>query len=191
MTNRTTDLVNLREVDSSWIVDAAFSKPDTFLGQAVYPANELYLTRPAALRLHRVEIHLRARGLGLKILDAYRPLSLQKKMWDLIQDDRYIARPETGSRHNRGCAVDVALVDQAGVELEMPSRYLEFSERSHRDFYKCPSHLVRHREWLEHAMSAEGFIPLREEWWHFDAPEWDQYPVLDINPYDTDYLNLA
>jgi D-alanyl-D-alanine dipeptidase len=185
-----TTLVNLKDVDHSWIIDAAYSKADTFLQQAIYPKNELYLIQDVAIRLHRVEIHLRAKGLGLKILDAYRPLSLQRKMWNRIQDDRYVANPATGSRHNRGCAVDVTLVNANNEEIEMPTPYLDFSEKSHRDYCDAPVELIQNRETLEHAMKHEGFIPLHEEWWHFDDPDWENYPVMDINPYETPYLGL-
>jgi len=135
----------------------------------------------------RVQKNLRENGFGLKVWDAYRPLALQKIMWDLVGDARYIANPQTGSRHNRGCAVDCTLVDSHGREREMPTEYLHFSERAHRDFMQLPAEAIQNRQILEDAMKAEGFIPLREEWWHFDAPEWEQYPILDINPYGKPY----
>lgn len=181
------DLVNIREIDPSIIIAAAYAKADTFVGFAVYPANELFLMKPAAERLARAQRRLQAQGLGLKCWDAYRPLSLQKIMWEHVRDDCYIANPATGSRHNRGCAVDLTLVDSQGRELPMPTPYLEFSSRAHRDWNSLPQEIARNRQTLEDAMTAEGFIPLPEEWWHFDAPEWENYPVLDINPYDQDY----
>lgn len=184
------DLVDLKKADPSLIVEAAYATPHTFLGIAVYPENLLFLMRPAAERLSRAQKNLLRLGLGLKIWDAYRPLSLQKKMWDLVLDDRYIANPQTGSRHNRGCAIDCTLVDLQGNERPMPTAYLDFSERAHRDFMDLPPDAIRNRQILENAMSVEGFIPLHEEWWHFDAPEWQDYPVLDINPYGHSYKNM-
>ncbi|HOJ61291.1 MAG TPA: M15 family metallopeptidase [bacterium] len=181
------ELINLREIDPTILIDAAYARADTFVGFTVYPVNELFLMKPAAERLARAQRRLQALGLGLKCWDAYRPLSLQKILWKHVLDERYIANPATGSRHNRGCAVDVTLVDREGHELPMPTPYLEFSERAHRDWYSLPPGTARNRQTLEDAMVAEGFIPLPEEWWHFDAPEWERYPVLDINPYGKDY----
>ena len=181
------DLIELSQFDAGLIVEAVYAAPHTFLGVAVYPENRLFLMKPAADRLIRVQKNLRGKELVLKIWDAYRPLALQKKMWELVRDDRYIANPQTGSRHNRGCAVDCTLADLHGRELEMPTAYLHFSERAHRDFMDIPKKAIQNRQILEDAMKAEGFIPLHEEWWHFDAPEWERYPILDINPYGKPY----
>lgn len=191
MTHYTHDFIHLNTADPTLIIEAAYATADTFLGAAVYPENSLYLMKPAAERLMRVQSRLREQGLSLKIWDAYRPLSLQKVMWDLVRDDRYIANPQTGSRHNRGCAVDCTLADREGCELRMPTAYDDFSERAHRDFMDLPEEAIRHRRMLEDVMKSEGFLPLHEEWWHFDAPEWERYPVLDINPYERSYQNLA
>ncbi len=184
------DLVDLHEADPTLLIAAAYATPNTFLGIAVYPENRLYLMKPAADRLIRVQTTLQEMGLGLKIWDAYRPLSLQKIMWDRILDDRYIANPQTGSRHNRGCAVDCTLVNRRGDELPMPTAYLDFSLQAHRDCMTLPVEVMQNRQILEDAMTREGFLPLLEEWWHFDAPEWSEYPVLDINPYSRSYRNL-
>lgn len=181
------DLIDLAGADPSLIIEAAYATPHTFLGVAVYPENRLFLMKPAADRLMRVQKNLRGKGLRLKIWDAYRPLALQKKMWELVGDDRYIANPQTGSRHNRGCAVDCMLADSQRRDLVMPTDYLHFSERAHRDFMDIPLQAIHNRQILEDAMRAEGFIPLLEEWWHFDAPEWERYPILDINPYGKPY----
>jgi len=181
------DLVDLKNEDPSLIVEAAYATPHTFLGVAVYPENRLFLMKPAVERLLRAQKNLQHLGLGLKIWDAYRPLSLQKAMWDLVLDDRYIANPKTGSRHNRGCAIDCTLVDLEGNERQMPTAYLDFSERAHRDCMDFPPDILHNRQVLEDAMGSVGFIPLHEEWWHFDAPEWKDYPVLDINPYGQPY----
>lgn len=181
------EFIDLRNADPTLIIKAAYATPNTFLGIAIYPENVLFLAKPAAERLARVQKNLRRAGLGLVLWDAYRPLFLQQIMWDRIQDDRYIANPRTGSRHNRGCAVDCTLADVQGRELLAPTEYLHFSERAHRDWMDLPPEAIRTRQILEDAMSAEGFIPLHEEWWHFDAPEWERYPILDINPYGKPY----
>jgi len=182
------ELVDLAEADPSLVIDAAYARSDNFLGRAIYPENRLFLLKPAAEQLRRAQARLRPQGWGLKIFDAYRPLAAQKIMWDIVRDDRYVANPSKGSKHNRGCAVDATLISFDGREAPMPTPYDEFSIRAHRDFNGLPQEIIDNRRILEEAMAAEGFIPLFEEWWHFDAPEWRDYPTLDLNPYGKPFL---
>jgi D-alanyl-D-alanine dipeptidase len=177
------DLVNLALVDPSLVIEARYATADNLTGQPLYPRNELYLERTAADRLSRAQSRLRKLGYGLKVLDAYRPLSVQKQLWKVVPDPKYVADPAKGSRHNRGCAVDVTLVGPDGKEVEMPTEFDEFSERAHRDFQDLSAAALRHRKILEDVMVHEGFIPLATEWWHFDAPGWEQFPVSDLDPY--------
>lgn len=121
---------------------------------------------------------LRPRKLGLRVLDCYRPLSVQKKFWELVPDERYVANPNKGSRHNRGFAVDLTLVDREGRELPMPSAYDDFSEKAHRDF-PAPGAAGDNRALLKAAMEREGFLGLPTEWWHFDFRGWEKAPLLD------------
>jgi D-alanyl-D-alanine dipeptidase len=113
------------------------------------------------------------------VFDCYRPLSIQKQLWALLPDERYVIDPRKGSRHNRGAAVDVTLIDAKGNELEMPTDYDDFSERAHRDYRLLPPSALRNRELLERIMTRHGFQGLATEWWHFDAEGWEHYPVLD------------
>ena len=96
-----------------------------------------------------------------------------------MPDPRYVARPDKGSRHNRGAAVDVTLTDSSGRELEMPSAYDDFSRKAHRDYLDASPDAIRNRQALEAAMRRRGFLGLRTEWWHFDAEGWRRYPILD------------
>lgn len=113
------------------------------------------------------------------MFDCYRPLSIQKQLWALLPDERYVINPRKGSRHNRGAEVDVTLVDAKGDELEMPTAYDDFSERAHRDHILLPASAIHNRELLEHIMTHHGFQGLATEWWHFDAEGWEHYPVLN------------
>ena len=177
-------LVDLATLDAEFVIETPYATERNFANTKFYPANRAFLERQAALRLVRVQKRLAAQGLGLKIFDGYRPLSVQKKMWEVMPDPNYVANPAKGSRHNRGCAVDVTLVDSAGNELPMPTRFDEFTERAHHDFVDLPADVLRNRQTLKAAMMAEGFEPLATEWWHYDAPGWQQYPVMDIDPWE-------
>lgn len=173
-------LVDLAATDSRIVIDLRYATADNFTGQKLYPVARCLLRATAAERLKRVQDRLARQDLGLKVYDAYRPLSVQKKMWAIMPNEGYVANPAKGSRHNRGCAVDVTLVDAHGRELEMPTPFDTFSEAAHRNYRGGSEAARRNRQTLEDSMRAEGFIGLPTEWWHFDAPDWQQYPVLDV-----------
>ncbi len=173
-------LINVKKLAPGIVVDMRYATDNNFTKQKLYPVgDECLLCEPAAERLARVQKKLEKKGLGLKIWDCYRPVSVQKKLWEIVPDDRYVANPVKGSRHNRGASVDLTLVDKKGRELEMPTAFDEFSQKAHRDFMDLPAAALKNRKTLQDAMEAEGFLPLPTEWWHFDAPEWSRYALRD------------
>ena len=181
------DLVDLAAVDPTIRIDLRYATTDNFTGAAVYPVARCLLRRDAADRLARVQRRLRADGYGLLVWDCYRPLSVQERFWTLVPDERYVARPArrdgrpvAGSKHNRGAAVDVTLVDASGAPLPMPTGFDDFSERAHRGAPGVKPVARANAARLESAMTAEGFEPLPTEWWHFDAPGWQAYELLDV-----------
>ncbi len=182
-------LINVKKLAPGIVVDIRYATTDNFAHQKLYPVGDVcLLCEPAAERLARVQRNLEKQGLGLKVWDCYRPISVQKKLWDIVPDDRYVANPKTGSRHNRGASVDLTLVDKNGDELEMPTVFDEFSEKAHRNFMDLPAAALKNRALLQSAMEAEGFLPLPTEWWHFDSPEWSQYALRDEPLGDTSLL---
>lgn len=172
-------LINIKDIAPGIRVEMRYASKNNFTGTQLYTGEECLLCEPAAERLARVQKNLEEQGLGLKVWDCYRPLSIQKKLWDLVPDPRYVADPKTGSRHNRGASVDLTLVDKNGVELPMPTLFDEFSEKAHRSYNDLPDNVKKNRQLLQDAMEKEGFIGLETEWWHFDAPEWSQYALRD------------
>lgn len=173
-------IVDLSDVDPRIVIDLRYATDQNFTNQVLYPAGmRCRLRASVAQRLRRVQDHLVAQGMGLKIYDGLRPLEVQRTMWQIMPDSRYVADPAKGSRHNRGAAVDVTLVDLAGRELEMPTPYDDFTEAAHRAYAGCSDAAAKHRKQLEEAMYAEGFTGLQTEWWHFDAPNWQEYALVD------------
>lgn len=171
-------------VDATTIVprlrlDVRYATRANFTHQRLYAHARCLLHEAIARRLADVQRELAARGLGLVAYDCYRPLSVQKEMWALVPDERYVSDPAKGSRHNRGAAVDVGLVDRRGRALPMPSGYDEFSERAHRDFGGGSDAARANRALLDEVMQRHGFVGLPTEWWHFDATEWQTYPISD------------
>lgn len=180
---RKPDLVELHDLDPSIRYDIRYATSNNFLGTPVYSEAHAKLQRRAADALVRAGRTLRSRGFGLLIHDAYRPWFVTKIFWDATppQKREFVANPADGSRHNRGCAVDVTLYDLAtGEPVEMPSGYDEMSERSYPS-YRGGTPVERwHRDLLRWAMESEGFDVYPTEWWHFDYKDWKAYPILNI-----------
>ena len=183
------DLVELVSLDASIATDIRYARADNFIGRPVYPEARAFLQRPAAEALVRVHRALESDGLGLLVFDGYRPWSITKVFWDetAVPERIFVADPAVGSRHNRGCAVDLTLVNRAtGEPLPMPSEFDEFTERAHADFGDAPESRLVNRARLRAAMESEGFTVFRYEWWHFAHGSWQQYPVLDASFEDID-----
>ncbi len=141
------------------------------------------MQRPAAEALVRVHKKLAEQGYGLLVYDAYRPWAVTKMFWDATPEKwhHFVADPSKGSRHNRGCAVDLTLYDRkTGKPVEMVSGYDEFSDRAYPGYLGGTSLQRWHRDLLRHAMAAEGFSVYEAEWWHFDCKDWRQYPILNV-----------
>ncbi|MFK7743368.1 MAG: serine hydrolase [Planctomycetota bacterium] len=160
--------------------DVRYAGDNNFLGAKVYDRAVAKLQRPAAEALQRAHAALAAHGVGIKVFDAYRPWWVTKVFWDAAPADQkiFVADPSRGSRHNRGCAVDVTLVElDTGREVAMPSGFDEFTERAYSDYPGGTSRQRHFRALLRRAMEAEGFSVYEQEWWHFDYRDWRQYPV--------------
>ena len=165
--------------DPDLFLDIRYAAADNFLGRAVYDAPRCLLVPDAAERLEDAERALRAEGYGLVVWDCYRPRSVQYEMWEILPDPDYVADPARGSRHNRGAAVDVGLRSLDGRPVPLPTAHDDFTPRAHRDATDLPADAIATRERLARAMVAAGWIPLPTEWWHFDAPDWERYPLRD------------
>jgi len=180
---RAADLVDLTTIDPTIKLDIRYATSNNFLGAPVYEQAKAFLQRPAAEALGRSAQKLRSLGYGLLIHDAYRPWYVTRIFWDATPDDKkiFVADPREGSRHNRGCAVDLTLYDlKTGVEVPMTGGYDEMSERSYA-FYPGGTSLQRwDREQLRNVLEAEGFSVYPYEWWHFDFKDWEQYPILNL-----------
>ena len=177
------DLVELVKLDSTVKLDIRYATSNNFLGRPVYKEGRAFLQRPAAEALTRANRRLREKGYGLLVFDGYRPWSVTKIFWDFTPQDkkRFVADPSQGSRHNRGCAVDLTLYDmRSGREVEMPSGYDEMTERAYPNYSGGTEEQRRMRETLREAMESEGFTVYEFEWWHFDYKDWKRYPILDI-----------
>lgn len=162
------------------VLDIRYATKENLAGRALYPFPAAWLRRSTAVKLAAAADALRAQGLRLVIYDAYRPLSVQKALWAVKPDPRWVADPARGSSHNRAGAVDVGLADRSGRALEMPSAYDEFGPRARHGARGATVEAGRRARLLKEAMTAAGFAPLAEEWWHYQDPAAKEWPLLDI-----------
>ncbi len=180
---RQPDLVELVKLDPTIRLDIRYATKNNFLGKEVYKQKRAFLQRPAAEALVRANQKLRTQGYGLVVFDGYRPWAVTKAFWDATPPDKkiFVADPARGSRHNRGCAVDLSLFDlKTGEIVKMPSEYDEMTERAHINYECTTPEAKRLREMLRAAMTAEGFNVYEPEWWHYDYKDWKEYPILNL-----------
>jgi len=183
---RPVHLVELTSLDPTVRLDIRYATADNFLSTPVYEEARAFLQQPAAQALVRAHLALREKGFGLLIHDAYRPWWVTKLFWDATPKEKrdFVADPAKGSRHNRGCAVDLTLYRLADARaVEMPSLYDEMTERAYPDYAGGSPDQRENREVLRSAMEKEGFTVFESEWWHFDYRDWREYPILNV-PFD-------
>ena len=178
-----TDLVELRKLDPTIRLEIRYATTNNFLGTKFYTQARGFMQRPAAKALVRAHRKLKRQGYGLLIHDAYRPWYVTKVFWDATPEDKkwFVADPSKGSRHNRGCAVDLTLYHlKTGKPVEMAATYDETTDRAHADYPGGTSLQRWHRELLRQAMEAEGFTIYAPEWWHFDYKDWQKYRIGNV-----------
>lgn len=180
---RPAELVELTGLDPSIRLDVRYATTNNFAGAALYTQPRAFMQRPAAEALVRAHRALEQEGYGLLIHDAYRPWAVTKMFWEATPaaSRDFVANPARGSKHNRGCAVDLTLFDRkTGEVVPMVGGYDEFSDRA-AAFYPGGTSLQRwHRALLRRAMEAQGFEVIRNEWWHFDYKDWPSYGIQNV-----------
>jgi len=180
---RESDLVDLASLDPSIKYDIRYASDNNFMGIPFYQQSKAYMQRPAAEAVVRIHQRLKEKGYGLLIHDAYRPWYVTKMFWDATPEESkiFVANPQNGSRHNRGCAVDLTLYElKTGKVVETVGGYDEMSPRSYPD-YPGGTDLQRYyREMLREAMESDGFEVYQWEWWHFDFKDWRKYRIQNL-----------
>jgi zinc D-Ala-D-Ala dipeptidase len=175
------DFVDIKRVDPTIMIDLRYAGASNFTHRPLYPPGTPAMVRlSVAQRLAFVQKYLRAHGYGLKVWDAYRPTTVQRRLWEATRNNSFVADPKegVGSMHSRGAAVDVTLVNRAGREVAMPTEFDNFTPAAIL-YYQGPSPVVRSNlKLLQKAMARAGFYGLRTEWWHFCAGDWMTYPSV-------------
>ena len=173
--------VNIKTLSPEILLDMKYATADNFLGQVVYDCAECYLRKATAQALVAAQKDFVARGYSLKLFDCYRPLSVQKKMWKILPGTHYVANPAKGSKHNRGAAVDLTLVEIAtGKEVDMGTPFDTFSPKAHHSYTDLPKEVLVHRQLLREVLGKHNFKPIFSEWWHYEYRPEMTSPVEDL-----------
>ncbi len=175
-------LVDLEEFISSIVLDIKYATEDNFTGKVLYPYPKAFLRLPAAKALKKAQADFEKLGFGIKVFDAYRPYNITEMMWEYVKDPRYVAEPWKGSRHNRGCAVDITLINlETNEELAMPTPYDDFTNKAHLNYAHLQAEVLMNRKILVDTMAKYGFTALSSEWWHYDFDGWSKFALMDLS----------
>lgn len=174
-------LVEISKVIPGIKLDIKYATTDNFMHRAMYTQARAFARAPVVAALKQVQAALKLKGLGLKIYDAYRPYAVTVDFYKMTPDTNFVADPKYGSKHNRGCAIDLSVVDlKTGKELNMPTPFDSFSRKAAAAYPELSAEQLQNRQLLKDVMEAHGFKQLKSEWWHFDFNGWQQYELLDV-----------
>lgn len=157
----------LLDLDTTIVIDMKYATTENFVEEKMYDCNRCFLRPKVAKAVVEAQQILQKQGYGLKMLDCYRPLPIQQKLWDKVPNASYVTPPKRGSMHNRGSAVDLTIVDGAGKELDMGTIFDFFGKRAHHDFTDLSPKILANRKLLKTTMQQVGFQWIRTEWWHY------------------------
>jgi D-alanyl-D-alanine dipeptidase len=173
-----TRLVEIKKYIPDIVLDIRYATTNNFMHQRMYQEAKAFARLPVVLALKQVEADLKKKGLGIKIYDAYRPYAITVKFYETAHDTNFVADPRKGSKHNRGCAIDMGLKDlKTGKDLDMPTGFDSFSKQAASNYANLPQLELANRATIKNAMEARGFREIPTEWWHFDFNGWNNYPL--------------
>lgn len=179
--NPNKELINLEKKIPGITLDIKYATPDNFTKQVIYQEPKAYARKPVAEALKKAHIEFLQLGYSIKIFDAYRPYTATVKFFEIVGDTRYVASPKTGSRHNKGCAIDLTLVDtKTKKELPMPTEYDSFRKEAWAEAPVSDPEILKNRTTLIQVLKQYGFRVNKTEWWHYDFLECSGFEVLDI-----------
>lgn len=175
------ELIDIKKAIPDITLDIRYATTNNFMKEVMYDEARAFARKPVVAKLKKIQAELRKQGYGLKIYDAYRPYAITQAFYKKASNKNFVADPAKGSKHNRGCAVDLTLIDyQSKKEVRMPTPYDSFSPAAAANYEKLTPQVIRNRDFLIKTMEAHGFRVLSNEWWHYDFIGWQNYELLDI-----------
>lgn len=176
-----TSFVNLKDYGKDFFYDMKYATTDNFLKAKVYDCDECFLRFKTVKALINANKNFVKLGYKIKIYDCYRPLDVQKKMWEIVPNATYVANPSTGSIHNRGGAVDITLTDYSGNELDMGTKFDHFGEEAAHAYTKLSPEVIANRNLLKSIMLRNGFKSFASEWWHYNLSNAKEMPISNFS----------
>jgi zinc D-Ala-D-Ala dipeptidase len=179
--NPNNELVDIKKAIPSIVLDIRYATKNNFMKQAMYKQARAFARKPVVEQLKQIQAALSKKGYGLKIFDGYRPYAVTLSFYDKASNKEFVANPNKGSKHNRGCAIDLTMIDlKTGKDVPMPTPYDSFEEAAASRYDKLPPEIIKNRDFLINTMQAHGFKVIYNEWWHFDFNGWQDYDLMDI-----------
>lgn len=179
--NPDNQLVEIKKVIPNITLNIRYATRNNFMNQVMYKEARAFARKPVVAQLKRVQLALNKKGYGLKIFDGYRPYAITQAFYKKAKNKNFVANPKKGSKHNRGCAIDLTLIDlKTGKEVQMPTPYDSFALEASPSYSNLPSAVIKNRALLITTMQSYGFRVLSNEWWHFDFIGWKKYDLMDI-----------
>lgn len=160
--------VNLKNYSNDFVFDMKYATVDNFLKEKVYPCDECFLRVKTIKALLEANQEFIQKGYRIKLYDCYRPLAIQKKMWEIVPDANYVANPKKGSIHNKGGAVDITLVNSDGAELDMGTKFDFFGKEASHNYLDFSPEILANRKFLKDIMLQHNFKSFDSEWWHYN-----------------------
>ncbi len=175
------ELIELKKAIPSIVLDIRYATKNNFMQQVMYQQARAFARKPVVEQLKKIQAILNKKGYGLKIFDAYRPYAITLAFWEKASDKNFVANPNKGSKHNRGCAIDLSLIYfKTGKDVPMPTPYDSFAPEAAPHFENLAPEVIKNRDFLIATMQGNGFKVIYNEWWHFDFNGWQGYDLMDI-----------
>jgi D-alanyl-D-alanine dipeptidase len=175
------ELVEIKKEVPSIVLDIRYATKNNFMGQVMYKQARAFARKPVVMKLKKIQALLLKQGYGLKIFDAYRPYAVTLAFYEKASDKNFVANPAKGSKHNRGCAIDLTIINlKTRKEVPMPTPYDSFAPEAAASFSNLAPNLIKNRDFLIATMEANGFRVIENEWWHFDFIGWQDFELMDI-----------
>lgn len=175
------ELIDLESFIPELALDIRYATMNNFTGEIIYNAPKAYVRKPVAIALKNIQENLKILGLAVKIFDAYRPYAATMEFYRVYPDTVFVAAPWRGSVHNRGCAVDLTLIDiETKKELEMPTPFDDFTEKASHEYLVLAENILKNRQILHDIMIKHGFTIYKNEWWHYNYKEFQNYELMNI-----------
>lgn len=177
-----TAFVVMSEFALGFAYDMKYATDDNFLNKTVYTCDDCLLRKEVAEALEEANNSFNKLGLRIKFFDCYRPVDVQKQMWKIYPDARYVANPYgSGSIHNRGGAVDITLENFDGEELDMGTGFDHFGREAHHAYANLSDTIISNRKLLKSTMEAHGFKAITSEWWHYGYSSATKYGLSNFS----------